>query len=326
MSGPDPGSPMHAPMLGRMPARAGIVVRTRHRPEFLRRALRDIAAQTSTDWSLVVVNDGGDPSQVDDVVTAAGLGDRARVVHIPAGEGGRCVAANTGVRALDTAYVVLHDDDDRWHPEFLARTVDWLDAHPSQAAVAVATEIVYEEKRGDAWIEVGRAPFWAGMTRVSLTEMLSVNRAVPISVVYRRALHDEIGWYDETLDAVEDWDLYLRILRSHTMGFLAGEPLAYWTQRPAAEGVDSNSMFGLAAEHQRDDAIVRDRALAEWVSREGPGLPLYLAAMNDRLTAQIDASVARLRDDIREDVRRELDAHQPLWSRLRRFRRRMKGR
>ncbi|MDF2990121.1 MAG: glycosyl transferase [Microbacterium sp.] len=310
-------------MLGRMPARAGIVVRTRHRPAFLRRALRDIADQRLDDWQLVVVNDGGDRAEVDEIVSAAALGDRVTVVHIAPGEGGRCVAANAGVRALDAPYVVLHDDDDRWHPAFLERTVAHLDAHPAHAAVSAVTEIVYEENRAGTWVEVGRAPFWAGMGRISLGEMMSVNRAVPISVVYRRRLHDEIGWYDETLDAVEDWDLYLRILREHEMGFLSGEPLAFWTQRPDSVGLDANSMFGLAAEHARDDAVVRDRALAEWVRREGPGLPLYMASLQTQLAAHVDEAVDRLRAELRADLRREIDAHQPLLSRVRRLRRRL---
>ena len=315
-----------------MPARVGIVVRTRHRPEFLRTALGDIAAQTLAERRVVVVNDGGDAADVDRIVTESSL-THVEVVHIADGEGGRCVAANAGVRALDTDHVVLHDDD-RWHPDFLSRTVAWLDAHPGDAAVAVPTEIVYEEDRDGAWVEVGRAPFWAGMQRVSLTEMLSVNRMVPIAVLYRRAVHAEVGWYDETLDAVEDWDLYLRILRVHGIGFLPGEPLAFWTQRPDAVGRDANSMFGLAAEHARDDAVVRDRALAEWVRREGAGLPLLIAASQTELAAHVDRSIVdaveriveRLRSDIRDDVRREIDAHQPVMSRVRRLRRRFAGR
>lgn len=312
-------------MLDSMTARVGIVVRTRRRPDFLRRALSDIGTQTYADHRVIVVNDGGDPAEVEAIVAEAAF--KVSVLHIVDGEGGRCVAANRGVREAGTEYVVLHDDDDRWHPEFLARTVSWLDATTSDAAVAVPTEIVYEEKRGGAWVEVGRAPFWAGMQRISLTEMLSVNRAVPISVLYRRSIHDEIGWYDESLDAVEDWDLYLRILRRGGIGFLPGEPLAFWTQRPDATGLDANSMFALTVAHAADDARVRDRALAEWIGREGDGLPLYLAALHTELTAHLDErlqqTAARMREEIRDDLRRELDAHQPLWSRLRRLRRRV---
>ena len=309
-----------------MTERVGIVVRTRQRPEFLRRALDDIAGQSFRSFRVVVVNDGGEPAEVDAAVAASGL-ETVTVRHIAPGDGGRCVAANLGVRETGTEYVVLHDDDDRWHPEFLSRTVARLDDAPSDAAVAVPTEIVYEENRGGTWVEVGRAPFWAGMQRISLAEMLSVNRAVPISVLYRRAVHDQVGWYDETLDAVEDWDLYLRILRSGDIGFLPGEPLAFWTQRPDATGLDANSMFALTEAHAADDARVRDRALAEWVRREGDGLPLYLASLHAETATHIDARIDRLeltlRARMQDDLRREIDAHQPVWSRLRRLRRRL---
>jgi glycosyltransferase involved in cell wall biosynthesis len=312
-------------MLEAMSSRVGVILRTRNRPEFLARALADIAAQSFTDRSVIVVNDGGDTSVVDDIVDASGLGDSVRVIHIAPGEGGRCVAANAGVRAADTEFVVLHDDDDFWDAAFLAETVAWLDANPDDGGVAAATEIVYQERRDGAWVEVGRAPFWAGTTRISLGELLGINRAVPIAVLYRRALHAEVGWYDESLDAVEDWEFYLRAVPQHPFGFLGGKPLAFWTQRPDARGHDANSMFGLSEQHERDDAVVRDRALAEWIRREGAGLPLQIGGLEQRLAARAD----RLEEEIRAlkgELRRELDAHQPVWRRLRALRRRLGGR
>lgn len=309
-------------MLEAMSPRVGIVVRTKDRPDFLARALADVAAQAFPDWEAVVVNDGGDPERVDRVVAGSGIGDRVAVVHIAPGEGGRCVAANTGVRAVRADLVVLHDDDDRWDPRFLRETVAWLDARPEDAAVATATTIVYEELRGGRWTETSRVPFWAGMTGVSLAEMLSINRMVPIGVLYRRSLHDEVGWYDETLDAVEDWDLYLRILRRHPVGFIGGEPLAYWSQRPSVRGADANSMFEIADRHERDDARVRDRALREWVEANGPGLPLYLASAEKRILREVE----RMLDEQRARIVAEIYDRHPLWRRVRRLRPRRSGR
>lgn len=298
-----------------MKHRVGVVVRTKDRPYFLARALEDIAAQTFTDAEVIVVNDHGDLARVKSIVAASPVADRARVVDVP-DPGGRCLAANTGIRATEAEYVVLHDDDDLWHPQFLARTVAHLDAHPQDSGVSSATEIIFEERRGRGWHEVGRAPFWAGLQHISITEMLEVNRAVPISVLYRRAVHESVGWYDEDLDAVEDWEFYLRVLATGRLGFIP-DVLAYWTQRPTAAGSSANSMFGLSAEHARDDRVVRDRALAEWIAREGAGVPLQLAGMEERLRAHIDARF----DALAADVGRQIDAHQPVWSRLRRVRR-----
>lgn len=301
--------------------RVSIVVRTKDRPEFLRRALVDIAAQTFDDWEAIVVNDGGDAAAVAAVMELASVDCPFTMIDSPA-PGGRCAAANAGINAAAGEYVVLHDDDDRWDPSFLARTTNWLDTNPADGGVMVSTAIVYEEQRGDEWVEVERVPYWAGMSRLSVIELLEINRAVPISFLYRRSLHDLAGLYDESLEAVEDWDFYLRAISVAPIGFISGEPLAFWAQRPRAAGAAANSMFALGEQHIRDDLRVRDRALAAWIDTNGPGLPLYIALMERRIKEHTQAQLMELR----RDLTRELDARHPIWSRIRRLWRQRRGR
>lgn len=286
-------------------ARVTVVIRTKSRPWFLARALRDVAAQSYADAEVVVVNDGGDEAAVEAVVSQSVVAERTRTIHIHGG-GGRCVAANRGVSAANGEFLVLHDDDDLWHTDFLLKTTAWLDAHPLDVGVMTRTEIMYERWADGAWREVSRAPFWKDLAQISLTEMLEVNRGVPISFLYRASAHDEVGPYDESLDAVEDWELSLRLLARHTIGFIP-EALAIWTQRPSAEGLEANSMFALQHEHRRDDQVVRDRALRAWVEREGDGLPLLIAG-----------EFARLREDLSAMLNRELDRRHPVAAVVRR--------
>lgn len=259
-------------------ARVGIVVRTKDRPIFLERALHDIARQTFADWSVVVVNDGGDPTPVDRILAAleSELGARASVIHRTEGLG-RSAAANAGVRALSTEFVVLHDDDDLWAPHFLADSVAWLDRAPKDAGVVSRTEIVYERIDGDRLEETGREPFWGEMTRITYADILQVNRFVPIAYVYRRALHDEVGLYREDVHAAEDWEFNLRVLRLHPIGYLRGRVGAYWMQRRGVDGILGNSMFVLADEHDHFDRMIRDEALRAFAATHGDGLMLYLS-------------------------------------------------
>lgn len=259
-------------------ARVGIVVRTKNRPAFLRRALADIAAQDYAHYGVVVINDGGPSAAVDDAVAGspAAVRDRVQVIHHESALG-RSSAANAGVAAAPGEYVVLHDDDDLWHPEFLSRTVSLLDSHPGVGGVMARTEIVYEREDGGAFTELRRAPYWPQMTHVRYADFLQVNRAVPIGVLYRRSVHDDVGLYREDLHAVEDWEFYLRALLAFPFEFLDGDPLAYWMQRVGSVGESANSMFALAAEHERFDGVVRDEALRVFVRQWGAGLPLYLA-------------------------------------------------
>jgi glycosyltransferase involved in cell wall biosynthesis len=271
-------------------ARVGIVVRTKNRPWFLQRTLRDVAAQQFTDWEICIVNDGGDPAPVDHAVSELPAEVRARVrVHHNPQPTGRSAAANQGMRDLATEFAVLHDDDDLWHPAFLDRAVGHLDAHADDIGVMVRTEIVYEAADGDDFVEVGRAPFWPQLAEITYADLLQVNRAVPISYLYRRALHEEIGFYREDLHAVEDWEFNLRTALRHHIGFIEGEPLAYWMQRRGVDGELGNSMFTLAAEHDHYDRLVRDEALRAHVIAHGPGLALYLTRfIQDEIARQLD--------------------------------------
>jgi hypothetical protein len=154
------------------------------------------------------------------------------------------------------------------------------------------------------------------MTGITFTSLLEINRAVPISFLYRRALHDEVGFYDETLAAVEDWDFYLRVTARHPVAFLGGTPLAYWTQRPTATGADGNSMFELSAEHERDDIVVRDRALRAWVAENGAGLPLYIGLVEKRLREALES-----RDS---DIVDQFYRRHPLWRSVNALRHRLR--
>lgn len=299
-------------------ARVGIVLRTKNRPWFLARALADIGAQEYEHWRLHIVDDGGDPGLVDIAIESLNEDVRRRVsvTHNRVALG-RSAAANIGVRALDTEFVVLHDDDDLWSPVFLSRTVAWLDAHSEDIGVVARTEIVYEvEADGGKFVEIERAPFWADLHEITYIDLIEVNRWVPIAYLYRRQLHERVGFYNEQIHAAEDWDFGLRTLVRHHVGFLDGAPLAYWMQRREVTGELGNSMFALAHEHLRYDKDIRDAAVREYALTHGSGLLLYLSRL-------IKEDLRRtVRDDIREivqdELRRELDARPSDLDRIRR--------
>ena len=95
-------------------------MRTKDRALFLSRAVSSVLGQTYSNWTLVVVNDGGDPAAVDAVLAehAHRLADRVTVVHNPASVGMEA-ASNIGIRHANTHYLLIHDDDDTLEPEFL---------------------------------------------------------------------------------------------------------------------------------------------------------------------------------------------------------------
>ncbi len=260
-----------------------IVMRTKDRGLLLARAVKDVLAQSFQDWTLVIVNDGGSAAPVDKIVAehSAELGDRVQVMHHEESAGMEA-AANRAIRSSASDFIAIHDDDDTWHPEFLARTVAHL-KDSDDAGVAVRTEIIFERVYGHHLQEVDREVFEPGITTVTLFDILRVNRFVPISILYRRNLHDDVGYFDEDLAAVGDWEFLLRVLSAHTMGFIDGEPLAFWHQRRLESGDLGNSVIAKDHEHQRLDLLVRERHLKDYVRDNGLGALLYLTKHECRL-------------------------------------------
>ncbi|WP_211879557.1 glycosyltransferase family 2 protein [Pseudarthrobacter albicanus] len=258
-----------------------IIMRTRNRAVLLDRAVRDVLAQTFTNWMLVVVNDGGNASEVDSVIERhrRHLDGRVRILNHQVSRGMEA-ASNAGIAGSESEFIAIHDDDDTWHPDFLQRTVDHLRT-ADDAGVGVRTEIVYERLEEDLIQEVSREIFEPEVRAITLFDTLRSNRCVPISLLYRRSVHDSVGYYDEDLDVVGDWEFQLRMLQGHHLGFIDGAPLAFWHQRREATGDLGNSVIASDFAHLNFDRTVREKYLRNYAAEVGLGGLLYLTKHQD---------------------------------------------
>lgn len=289
----------HGPLTAMADPRVAIVVRTKDRPDFLTRALVSITAQTMGDWECVVVNDGGAQDPVDEVVAALPEEHRARVrVRHHESSRGRWVSANAGVMATDAPYLVLHDDDDSWHPSFLEIACAYLDdpANADRGGAVSRIEILREERTdGGSYRTIERELWEPQLTMPTLADELLYNRFVPIGFVYRRTLHEQHGLYEERLPVIGDWAFYRRVLEAGPLEYLGPTPYAYWHQRPGQQGTAGNSVIAADDAHAKYDAMLRDEALREHIAQNGDGLVLYLSKYIDTRLREMEE---RLRGDI----------------------------
>lgn len=115
-----------------------IITRTKNRPVLLARALNSVLEQKYHNWHLYIVNDGGDKHAVDNLVDvyADQFGDKITVIHNEKSLGMEA-ASNCAFHLANEEFMVIHDDDDSWHPDFLLETVAFL--KKNQNAVGVIT-------------------------------------------------------------------------------------------------------------------------------------------------------------------------------------------
>lgn len=282
-----------------------VVVRTRNRPALLSRALDDILAQTVSDWTLVVVNDGGDRGLVDALCAEreTAFAGRCMVIHNDRSAGMEA-ASNQGVRARESEFIAIHDDDDTWHPEFLSRTVEVLRGG-IEVAVAVRTQIIWERIVSGDVEELSREIFLPHLDSITLADLLHFNTSVPISILYRRSALAAVGGFDESLPVVGDWECNLRLAASGPIAFV-DDVLANWHQRPSASGDLGNSVVALGALHRAQDRIVRDRALRSYVQRNGIGLPLYLAKLSDQRVDELRRRIDEVQSAVDNTLARRM--------------------
>ncbi|WP_108259188.1 glycosyltransferase family 2 protein [Mangrovicoccus ximenensis] len=251
-----------------------IVTRTKDRPVLLERAMRSVADQTWRNYHWVIVNDGGNRQVVEEIIERSPI-DRRRITLVSNDRSvGMEAASNLGVRAVDTEFVVIHDDDDRWNPEFLERCVGFLSSPKAVSAgfegVLTRAWRVSEEIRDGEVIHHGQTPFNPWVNDVTLFQMAIGNFFAPISFVYRRSVYDAIGGYHEKLPVLGDWRFNIEFLARANIGFI-DEYLSYYHHRDVGTGasiggVYQNSVIGGRSVHAEYfpvvvNDLIRDQTL-----------------------------------------------------------------
>ncbi len=217
-------------------AKVAVITRTKNRPIFLMRAIESVLSQALEDWLHVIVNDGGDPATVDFLVRceANAYKGRVLVVHHTESQGMQS-ASNAGIMACDSKYLAIHDDDDSWNAEFLAKTVgalDDMDKSSNVRAVATQSTQVFEEVLLDGNIVETAHEKYAPFDAATLEAFLKGNLFPPIAFVYRRDIHEEVGLYRQEFDVLGDYDFNLRLARRFKIQVLDEELANYhWRQR-----------------------------------------------------------------------------------------------
>jgi hypothetical protein len=129
-----------------------------------------------------------------------------------------------------------------------------------QGVVCLTTRID-EEVVGDTVHETGRSLYknWVGSIRID--DMASLNCFPPISFLFRRGAMDDVGWFDEHLPVLGDWDFHLRFIMKYDIGVIP-KALANYHHRPAIrQGQMGNTVHAQADLHALYDTLVRNRYL-----------------------------------------------------------------
>jgi glycosyltransferase involved in cell wall biosynthesis len=178
-----------------------VIIPTYNRSGRVVRAVQSVLDQGLKDIEIIVVDDGSTDDTEGRLVP---YGSWIKYIRQP-GNRGVSAARNKGIENSSGPWIAFLDSDDYWLKGKLHAQMEFLNQNPD--AVACQTE--------EIWIRRGKRVNPRKIHKKPSGEIFQQSLRLclvsPSSVILKRSVFAEVGLFDETLEAAEDYDLWLRI-------------------------------------------------------------------------------------------------------------------
>ena len=181
-------------------ASVSVVIPTYNRVCELKRALMSVYCQTHRPHEVIVVDDGSTDNTAE--LIAQEFTDARYFFQ---SNKGVSRARNLGISQASGEWIAFLDSDDEWLPTKLAMQIAQLKTNPTMRICHTDEIWIRDGTRVNPMKKHAKFGGWI------FQHCLPLCAVSPSSVLIQRALFDEIGLFDETLPACEDYDLWLRI-------------------------------------------------------------------------------------------------------------------
>jgi glycosyltransferase involved in cell wall biosynthesis len=246
-----------------MNPRVSVCIPSHNLAAYIGATIQSVLNQTFTDFELLIEDDGSTDNSVATIHPF--LADPRVKLVVRAENAGQNQTTNNLVRRATGEYLALLPADDVWEPEKLAKQVAFLDANPAVGIVfshpefmSDAGEIIPGDEAMSATQKQGN------MERAFWQKRFMVGNCLFIATsLYRRALHEEIGMFDESLHLLADLEFYARIVKNHEIHVMQ-ERLARVRMRGA---LNLSAATMANAERHADDALVNSGLLTRRFDR-----------------------------------------------------------
>lgn len=193
-------------------ALVSVIVRTCNRPEALRECLISLRKQSYKNIEIVVVEDGKPEAEK---MIKDEFNDLNIVYEALGKNYGRSHSANVGMAKAKGKYLNFLDDDDLFFPEHVETLVKELEINQwdivYDGCFETKVEILSKKPYKYKIIEKG---LW-GSRRFSKKQLYRFNLFPIQTVMFKKELFYECGGIDEKIDALEDWDFWVRLSLKH---------------------------------------------------------------------------------------------------------------
>lgn len=187
-----------------------VIIPTYNHSQFVGQAINSVLEQTMDDLELIVVDDGS----TDDTKNVVSAIDDPRIRYHHQENQGLASTRNTGLRLARGKYIGFLDADDYWLPGKLASQINLLEANTRLGLVYGGYYVVDEN---GTRIATRRPRIVHNDTLAELILDNYVTGSATTSVV-RAEVFEQVGSFNQSLKACEDWDMWLRVAAVYSLG------------------------------------------------------------------------------------------------------------
>ena len=181
-----------------------IIIPTYNRADLLPQALESALIQDFTDYEILVLDDAS-IDNTHEIILPYLKDNRIRYIKHPKNIGINS-NRNYGLSVAKGEYIAMLDSDDTWISNTkLKRQKEILDMHPDIALVGTYCSIINTKNE-----KLGEIRTHSADSSIR-KNMMIINQFVQSSVLIRKQVLDQIGYYDNNIPIWEDYELWLRI-------------------------------------------------------------------------------------------------------------------
>ncbi len=197
-----------------------VVIPVYNRKKLVIEAIRSVLEQKPKNYEVIVIDDGSTDGTLEDLKQ---ISFPIRSIRIP--HRGVSAARNQGIKNAKGMFIAFLDSDDLWLPGKLDAQLFYLRTHPSIPLVYVDQFLEIKGRR----IAVTRFEVM-DTTHEQKTkfDLPGFAQSPPIhisSVMVRKSIFEEVGYFNEDLLIHEDTDMWNRISEHYSFGYI-NTPLA----------------------------------------------------------------------------------------------------
>lgn len=188
------------------------------------RALKSIVNQTYSNLEIIVVNDYPDDSELVEKIhnTIEKYRDQRPIEYIVVERnGGACKARNIAVNRAKGDYIAFLDDDDEWLPQKIMQQVTTLERNKSASLVYCNSYLFFQDTN------IKKVMFNQQQPEGEIFYDLIKENIIGSCTYPMFRINDirKVGGFGEYMPALQDWELYLRLLKNGSACYIS-EPLA----------------------------------------------------------------------------------------------------